>query len=132
TAHISGQKPLDAPAAKTSSAAEAAPATKVKPEDDPTSLYLYGDPQSDRARLIAQAVLGSESLRNQAPILVKGDIKRILDLGCGDGQLTLTLSSVYPDAEIIGVDIDPTSIQTAQRNLSNATPDTHPEHIKYI
>ncbi len=35
----------------------------------------------------------------------KDDVRRVLDLGCGIGQLTVALKEEYPEAEVWGVDI---------------------------
>lgn len=34
-----------------------------------------------------------------------GKVKRILDMGCGDGRLTMALKDRYPDAEVWGIDV---------------------------
>ena len=39
---------------------------------------------------------------------------RILDVGCGGGWSTLALARAYPEATVVGVDIDPPSIETAR------------------
>lgn len=41
--------------------------------------------------------------------------KRLLDLGCGTGTLTLRLVEAFPNTEIIGIDYDPTLIPLAQK-----------------
>jgi ubiquinone/menaquinone biosynthesis C-methylase UbiE len=43
--------------------------------------------------------------------------KVILDLGCGSGLKTIGLAEANPDAEIIGVDVSPRSIEVAQQQL---------------
>ncbi|KAF2836222.1 S-adenosyl-L-methionine-dependent methyltransferase [Patellaria atrata CBS 101060] len=40
----------------------------------------------------------------------------ILDIGCGDGVLTSKLLTLYPDANIIGLDSSPSMIETATQN----------------
>lgn len=35
---------------------------------------------------------------------IEGGVRRVLDLGCGPGQLTATLCERFPDAEVVGVD----------------------------
>jgi trans-aconitate 2-methyltransferase len=42
------------------------------------------------------------------------DILRILDLGCGTGNNLLHITNLFPNAELIGVDISAMNIQTAQ------------------
>ena len=39
------------------------------------------------------------------PLPADGKVKRILDMGCGIGQLTVALKERFPDAEVWGVDI---------------------------
>lgn len=39
------------------------------------------------------------------PIPVDGKVKRILELGCGVGQMTVALKQRFPDAEVWGIDI---------------------------
>ena len=51
--------------------------------------------------------------------------KRILDFGCGTGASTLFLASLFPKAEVIGVELSGDSVAIArkvlaERNLSNA------------
>ncbi len=46
---------------------------------------------------------------------------RILDVGCGAGWSTQALAAAYPDATVVGVDIDGPSIEAARAQL-----DAHP------
>jgi SAM-dependent methyltransferase len=48
----------------------------------------------------------------------KAETPRILDLACGTGSLTLTLARLYPQAEVIGVDISPGMLAVARQNAS--------------
>ncbi len=45
-------------------------------------------------------------------------ITRVLDLGCGPGSLTRELVEAFPDAEIIGVDLEPTLLLLAHARLA--------------
>jgi ubiquinone/menaquinone biosynthesis C-methylase UbiE len=45
---------------------------------------------------------------------------RILDVGCGAGWSSIALAQAYPQAEVVGVDIDAPSIQMARRNAASA------------
>jgi ubiquinone/menaquinone biosynthesis C-methylase UbiE len=38
------------------------------------------------------------------PLPADGKVKRILDMGCGSGQLTVALKERFPDAEVWGID----------------------------
>ncbi|MFW0793020.1 class I SAM-dependent methyltransferase [Gordonia sp. CPCC 205515] len=45
---------------------------------------------------------------------------RILDIGCGGGHSTVALARAYPDATVVGVDIDEQSVQMARRHAAAA------------
>jgi SAM-dependent methyltransferase len=45
---------------------------------------------------------------------------RILDVGCGGGWSTLALAVAYPDATVVGVDIDAPSIEAARTSADAA------------
>lgn len=42
----------------------------------------------------------------------------IIDVGCGGGQLALTLSAELPNSQIIGVDLSPDQVQRAKRRAA--------------
>jgi 2-polyprenyl-3-methyl-5-hydroxy-6-metoxy-1,4-benzoquinol methylase len=44
---------------------------------------------------------------------------RILDYGCGGGASTMILARMFPDAEIVGVDIDPQVLSIAHARLEH-------------
>lgn len=44
---------------------------------------------------------------------------RIADLGCGLGWSTIALARAYPEAEVIGIDLDAHSIEVARNNARN-------------
>jgi len=46
--------------------------------------------------------------------------KRLLDIGCGPGNITRYLLNQKPDLEILGVDIAPNMIELAQKNNPEA------------
>lgn len=45
---------------------------------------------------------------------------RILDVGCGCGIISLMLAQRFPNAEIVGIDIDLSSIEECRENFSNS------------
>lgn len=45
-------------------------------------------------------------------------VSRVLELGCGPGTLTLRLAESFPQAEIFGVDFDPTMLLLAGERLA--------------
>ena len=47
------------------------------------------------------------------------------DIGCGEGESTKSLASIFDQATVIGIDIDSTALSTARNNIKN-------ERIKFI
>jgi ubiquinone/menaquinone biosynthesis C-methylase UbiE len=45
---------------------------------------------------------------------------RILDVGCGVGWSTIALASAYPDASLVGLDVDAPSIEAARAEAAGA------------
>ncbi|MBI2955861.1 MAG: methyltransferase domain-containing protein [Acidobacteria bacterium] len=45
---------------------------------------------------------------------------RVLDLGCGTATLTLLIKQMHPQAEVIGLDADPTILRLAQAKAARA------------
>ena len=52
----------------------------------------------------------------------QASVSRVLDLGCGAGSLTLRLLESFPEAEVIGVDFDPTMLALARERLAKFGP----------
>ncbi len=69
----------------------------------------------DRARLVAQTRLFRNYIEKNAKQFLGENIKSILDIGCGEGQLTLAFAKLYPEARIVGIDKDEKAIEVAQR-----------------
>lgn len=76
--------------------------------------YIFGNPELDRLRLETQDRLIGERMQARARALVGDNVRNILDLGCGEGQLGLRLLEVYPAAHLVGLDKDPKAITTAE------------------
>ncbi len=72
-------------------------------------------PEVDRARLVAQSRMFRGYIETNAKRLIGENVERILDVGCGEGQLTQMLAKVYPQAKVIGIDRDAVSIEAARR-----------------
>ena len=75
-------------------------------------MALFMDPARDEIR----ALKGVTNWRG----------KRVLEVGCGDGRLTLRLAKFNP-AKIIALDPDPKSIRSARKNL----PQKYKDRIDY-
>lgn len=45
---------------------------------------------------------------------------RVADLGCGTGWSTIAVATAFPDAEVIGYDVDAASIEDARSNAAGA------------
>ena len=48
------------------------------------------------------------------------EASKILDVGCGCGVISLMLAQRFPEAEILGIDIDKDSIEEANLNFKNS------------
>ncbi len=46
-------------------------------------------------------------------------VSRVLDLGCGTGSLMLSILRAFPQAEVYGIDFDPTLLWLAEARLSS-------------
>jgi ubiquinone/menaquinone biosynthesis C-methylase UbiE len=55
---------------------------------------------------------------------------RILDVGCGAGWSTIALAQAYPNAKVIGVDVDAPSIEMARKNA--ATYGTAGQRVQFL
>jgi ubiquinone/menaquinone biosynthesis C-methylase UbiE len=51
---------------------------------------------------------------------IKGQPRRILDLGCGTGSTTLMLKQAFPTAEVTGIDLSPYMLVIAEQKAKQA------------
>lgn len=86
--------------------------------------YIFGDPDKDRRRLETMARLIANYVRDHARELCGDDVKHILDVGSGQGQLGFALQDLYPGASLTGVERDSLAVahanQQAQQEGRNA------------
>jgi ubiquinone/menaquinone biosynthesis C-methylase UbiE len=63
-----------------------------------------------------QRLLGMGSVHRQLvnQACIQPD-QRILEIGCGTGNLTILIKRLYPGAEVVGIDPDPKALARAQR-----------------
>ncbi|MGH2605170.1 MAG: class I SAM-dependent methyltransferase, partial [Anaerolineales bacterium] len=60
--------------------------------------------------------LGVESAHRR--LIVQADIHpghRVLEIGCGTGNLAILLKRTHPEAEVVGLDPDPKALDRARR-----------------
>jgi SAM-dependent methyltransferase len=76
--------------------------------------YIFDDPQTDQHRLLLQAELAREYLRDHAPRFLPTPPATILDLGSGNGYLSRLLHALYPQATLVGIDRNPLAVAAAQ------------------
>src|SRR5258707_12725057 len=98
---------------------------------DPSNFYIFGDLQHDRDRLRAQARLFGDYIQHNAHSVLQTRPERILDLGCGEGQITATFGKLFRGATITGIDIDAQAIASATTRLKR-TPGIVAKHIDFV
>ena len=47
---------------------------------------------------------------------------RVLDVGTGTGVIALMMAQRYPDAQVLGIDIDEGAVSQAKANIQSSTP----------
>ena len=74
------------------------------------SLARHDDPE------YVEKVVGKQLLAYVGESALRG--KRLLDFGCGAGASTLCIGAMFPDTEVVGVELDAGNIGLAQRVLA--------------
>ena len=83
--------------------------------DDPGVHYVLGHAPREMARLERQAAIFEATTRSLLTRCGIGPGQRVLDLGCGAGDVTLLVSDlVGPGGHVIGVDRAPEAVTTAR------------------
>lgn len=59
---------------------------------------------------------------------IRGQPRRILDLGCGTGSMTIMLKEAFPDAEVIGLDLSPYMLFCAEVKANQANSNIQWQH----
>jgi ubiquinone/menaquinone biosynthesis C-methylase UbiE len=83
---------------------------------------------------ITQYVLPpGETIVRQALIdAIRVSPKRILDLACGTGSMTLMLKQAFPQAEVIGIDLSPYMLFMAEHKAKQANQQIHFLHADAV
>ncbi|HMA36123.1 MAG TPA: methyltransferase domain-containing protein [Chloroflexia bacterium] len=77
--------------------------------------YIFGDRATDRQRLEMQNFLYSTYLRTNLARIIGPQVRKILELGCGEGQLGRVMREVYPQAALLGIDKDADALARARQ-----------------
>src|SRR3954454_23790260 len=78
--------------------------------------YAMGRTTAEEVRLQRQAVLGEPATRRLFEAAGIGPGMKVLDLGSGAGDVAmLAARMVGPTGSVVGVDINPTIVQTARQ-----------------
>jgi len=83
---------------------------RLTPLNDPVQRWLMRE-MTFKTRLMKQA-------RFQAG-------QRVLDLGCGTGTLSVLVKRTHPDAEVVGLDVDPQALAIVRGQSSCGGPGYH-------
>jgi ubiquinone/menaquinone biosynthesis C-methylase UbiE len=86
------------------------------------NLYIFDDSKTEQARLILHAELYRTYIAEHAAAFVPTPPHRILDLGCGVGHLAIELHSLYPQAELVGIDRSAEALAAAREIPSLTSP----------
>ncbi len=85
-------------------------------------LQLFDDPKTEQGRLLLQAQLAATYIQDHAATFLPHAPSRILDLGTGPGYLAMELHTLYPKAELIGLDNNAAIIASAAERLGPTLP----------
>ena len=95
--------------------------------DDP--IYAMGRSEGERRRLVEQAAIYAASTRHLLDEAGIGSGLRVLDAGCGVGDVTLLVASVVgPDGGVVGVDTDAEALAVGRARAARAGLD----HVRFV
>jgi ubiquinone/menaquinone biosynthesis C-methylase UbiE len=61
-------------------------------------------------------LLGADKAKR--PLIEQAELKgglRVLDIGCGTGTMAILIKRMHPEAEVVGIDPDPSALSVAER-----------------
>jgi len=87
--------------------------------------YTFQQHEADFIAGVAQVTAGiagfvAASILPGLPEFAGRDDLKVLDLGCGMGGTLLALARAYPKAELLGVDVEPRSVERANARFAEA------------
>lgn len=91
----------------------------------PTAAAYFGAMIETYDSLIRRAVPRYEEMTQRLLEYLPATSTRVLELGCGTGNLTLRLAAQFPGAHITAVDGAPEMVETTRRRLSEKAPAAH-------
>ncbi len=89
--------------------------TEVKNQSPTAPLYTELPYPADGVVRTTNARILKAGVKAHFPHLHDRSKLRIVDVGCGTGENTVGLAQLFPDAEIIGIDINPASLELASQ-----------------
>ena len=66
-------------------------------------------------------LLGADKAKQ--PLIEQAELKgglRVLDIGCGTGTMAILIKRMHPEAEVVGIDPDPSALAVAERKAKRA------------
>ena len=66
-------------------------------------------------------LLGADKAKQ--PLIEQAEIKpgfRVLDIGCGTGSMAIVVKRTHPQAEVVGIDPDPSALSVCRRKANRA------------
>lgn len=92
---------------------------------------VEGQIQAEEAQIEKGMGLNEIRLTKVVEILKQSEVKRVLDLGCGEGKLLRKLLAEKQFEEIVGMDVSHRSLKIAQQRLHyDRLPDKQKERLK--
>lgn len=89
------------------------------------ALSLYGFKQFDRQFSYNDHQEHHLAMAQEMPLPSDGEVRRILDLGCGTGGLATALKERFPDAEVWGIDVGGPMVRWAHHRAVKMGVDVH-------
>ncbi|HEX6596593.1 MAG TPA: class I SAM-dependent methyltransferase, partial [Acidimicrobiales bacterium] len=92
-------------------------------------IYAMGTSEGERQRLVEQAVIYAATTRHLFAQAGIGPGMRVLDVGCGVGDVSLLAASIVgPTGAVVGVDTDVEALAVAQARADGAGL----EHLQFV